>query len=133
MQSPGARAIFAKRLRERQNGISGLDVDPETELTVTCGSTEGMIAAMMATVDPGEEVVVFEPFYENYAPDAILSDAKPRYVPLRAPDWSFDREELRAAFNSKTKAIIICNPNNPDRQSFHARGNGVYRRALSGV
>ncbi len=93
----------------------GLDIDPETEITVTCGSTEGMIAGMMATVDAGEEVVVFEPFYENYAPDAILSDAKPRYVPLRktADGWHFDREELRAAFNEKTKAIIICNPNNP--------------------
>ncbi len=93
----------------------GLDIDPETEITVTCGSTEGMIAGMMATVDAGEEVVVFEPFYENYAPDAILSDAKPRHVPLRktANGWQFDREELRAAFNEKTKAIIICNPNNP--------------------
>ena len=93
----------------------GLDIDPETEITVTCGSTEGMIAGMMATVDAGEEVVVFEPFYENYAPDAILSDAKPRHVPLRktANGWQFDRDELRAAFNEKTKAIIICNPNNP--------------------
>jgi len=91
----------------------GLEIDPETEITVTCGSTEGMIAAMMATVDPGEEVVVFEPFYENYAPDAILSDARPRHVPLRAPDWSFDREELRRTFNHNTKAIILCNPNNP--------------------
>jgi len=96
----------------------GLEIDPETEITVTCGSTEGMIAAMMATVDPGEEVVVFEPFYENYAPDAILSDAQPRHVSLRAPDWSFDRAELRAAFNAKTKAIIICNPNNPTGKVF---------------
>src|SRR5205814_9146746 len=72
----------------------------------------------MATVDPGDEVIVFEPFYENYAPDAILSDAKPRYVPLRAPDSSFDRDELRAAFNSKTKAIIVCNPNNPTGKVF---------------
>jgi aminotransferase len=95
-----------------------LDVDPETEITVTCGSTEGMIASMMATVDEGEEVIVFEPFYENYAPDAILSDAKAVHVPLRAPDWSFDKEELRAAFNSKTKAIIICNPNNPTGKVF---------------
>jgi aspartate/methionine/tyrosine aminotransferase len=96
----------------------GLDIDPETEITVTCGSTEGMIAAMMATVDPGEEVVVFEPFYENYGPDAILSDARPRYVSLRAPDWSFDRDELRAAFSEKTKAIIVCNPNNPTGKVF---------------
>lgn len=93
----------------------GLDLDPEAEITVTCGSTEGMIAAMLATVNPGEEVVVFEPFYENYAPDAILSDALPRRVPLyrTANGFVFDREELRAAFNERTKAIIICNPNNP--------------------
>jgi aminotransferase len=97
----------------------GLEVDPETEITVTCGSTEGMIAAMMATVDPGEEVVIFEPFYENYAPDAILSEATPRYVPLRAPDWTFDRDELRAAFSEKTKAIIICQPNNPTGKVFN--------------
>jgi aminotransferase len=77
-----------------------------------------MIAAMMATVDPGEEVVVFEPFYENYAPDAILSGATPRYVPLRAPDWTFDPDELRAAFNQRTKAVILCNPNNPTGKVF---------------
>src|SRR5438132_8078457 len=76
----------------------GFEIDPETEITVTCGSTEGMISAMMATVDPGDEVIVFEPFYENYAPDAILSDAKPRYVPLRASDWSSYRDEPRTAF-----------------------------------
>ncbi len=98
----------------------GLDIDPETELTVTCGSTEGMIAAMMATVDPGDEVIIFEPFYENYAPDAILSDAVPVYVPLyRAENgFLFDREQLRAAFSERTKAIIICNPNNPTGKVF---------------
>jgi aminotransferase len=109
---------FRQAIAQKTKWYLGLDVDPETELTVTCGSTEGMIAAMMATVDPGEEVVVFEPFYENYAPDAILSDAKPRHVPLRAPDWSFDRDELRAAFNQNTKAIIVCNPNNPTGKVF---------------
>lgn len=113
----GARD-FREAIARKTKWYLGLEVDPETELTVTCGSTEGMIAAMMATVDPGDEVVVFEPFYENYAPDAILSDATPRYVPLRAPDWHFDRDELRAAFNSKTKAIIICNPNNPTGKVF---------------
>ena len=113
----GARD-FREAIARKTKWYLGLDVDPETELTVTCGSTEGMIAAMMATVDPGEEVVVFEPFYENYAPDAILSDAKPRYVPLRPPDWSFDRDELRSVFNSKTKAIILCNPNNPTGKVF---------------
>jgi aminotransferase len=96
----------------------GLDVDPEREITVTCGSTEAMIAAMMATVDPGDEVIVFEPFYENYGPDAILSEATPRYVPLRAPDWSFDRADLAAAFNERTRAIIVCNPNNPTGKVF---------------
>jgi aspartate/methionine/tyrosine aminotransferase len=113
----GARD-FREAIARKTKWYLGLDVDPETELTVTCGSTEGMIAAMMATVDPGEEVVIFEPFYENYAPDAILSDAKPRYVPLRAPDWSFDPDELRSAFNAKTKAIILCNPNNPTGKVF---------------
>jgi len=113
----GARD-FREAIARKTKQYLGLEVDPETELTVTCGSTEGMIAAMMATVDPGDEVVVFEPFYENYAPDAILSDAKPRYVSLRPPDWSFDRDELRATFNSKTKAIIICNPNNPTGKVF---------------
>jgi aspartate/methionine/tyrosine aminotransferase len=109
---------FREAIAEKTRWYLGLDVDPETELTVTCGSTEGMIAAMMATVDPGEEVVIFEPFYENYAPDAILSDARPRYVPLRAPDWTFDRDELSRAFNERTKAIIICNPNNPTGKVF---------------
>ncbi|MCA1564216.1 MAG: aminotransferase class I/II-fold pyridoxal phosphate-dependent enzyme [Acidobacteria bacterium] len=113
----GARD-FREAIAEKTKWYLGLDIDPETELTVTCGSTEGMIAAMMATVDPGEEVVIFEPFYENYAPDAILSDARPRYVPLRAPDWTFDRDELRSAFNERTKAIIICNPNNPTGKVF---------------
>ena len=113
----GARD-FREAIARKVGWYLGLEIDPETEITVTCGSTEGMIAAMMATVDPGEEVVVFEPFYENYAPDAILSDAQPRYVPLRAPDWSFDRDELRSVFNPKTKAIIICNPNNPTGKVF---------------
>ena len=109
---------FRDAIARKTRAYLGLEIDPETEITVTCGSTEGMIAAMMATVDPGEEVIVFEPFYENYAPDAILSDARPRHVPLRAPDWSFDREELRSAFNEKTKAIIVCNPNNPTGKVF---------------
>ncbi len=113
----GARD-FREAIARKTLQYLGLEVNPETEITVTCGSTEGMIAAMMATVNPGEEVIVFEPFYENYAPDAILSDARPRYIPLRAPDWTFDRAELAAAFNDKTKAIIICNPNNPTGKVF---------------
>ncbi|HXD31108.1 MAG TPA: aminotransferase class I/II-fold pyridoxal phosphate-dependent enzyme [Pyrinomonadaceae bacterium] len=113
----GARD-FREAITRKTKWYLGLEIDPETEITVTCGSTEGMIAAMMATVDPGEEVIVFEPFYENYAPDAILSDAKPVYVPLRGTAWSFDPEELRAAFNHKTRAIILCNPNNPTGKVF---------------
>ncbi|HEX8139102.1 MAG TPA: aminotransferase class I/II-fold pyridoxal phosphate-dependent enzyme [Pyrinomonadaceae bacterium] len=113
----GARD-FRHAIAKKTRWYLGLDIDPETEITVTCGSTEGMIAAMMATVDPGEEVILFEPFYENYAPDAILSDARPRYVPLRAPRWTFDPDELRAAFNERTKAIIVCNPNNPTGKVF---------------
>jgi aspartate/methionine/tyrosine aminotransferase len=109
---------FREAIADKTRWFLGLDIDPETEITVTCGSTEGMIAAMMATVDPGEEVVVFEPFYENYAPDAILSGATPRYVPLRAPEWTFDPDELRAAFNERTKAVILCNPNNPTGKVF---------------
>lgn len=114
---------FRDGIVEKTKWFLGLNIDAETEITVTCGSTEGMIAAMMATVDPGEEVIVFEPFYENYAPDAILSDAKPRHVTLYPPTkdgeaWTFDREELRRAFNEKTKAIIICNPNNPTGKVF---------------
>ncbi|HZT59737.1 MAG TPA: aminotransferase class I/II-fold pyridoxal phosphate-dependent enzyme [Pyrinomonadaceae bacterium] len=109
---------FREAIAEKTKWYLGLDVDPEAEITVTCGSTEGMIAAMMATVDPGEEVVLFDPYYENYAPDAILSDARPRFVPLRAPEWTFDRDELRAAFNERTKAVILCNPNNPTGKVF---------------
>lgn len=111
---------FRDAIAKKTMWFLGIDLDPETEITVTCGSTEGMIAAMMATVDPTEEVIVFEPFYENYAPDAILSDATPRHVPLYRTDngFVFDREELRAAFNPRTKAIIICNPNNPTGKVF---------------
>jgi aminotransferase len=90
----------------------GVPVDPETQVTVCCGSTEAMMATMLAIVDPGDEVVVFEPFYENYGPDAILSGATPKYVRLRAPDWSFDPDELAAAFSDRTRAIIINTPNN---------------------
>ncbi len=111
---------FRDAIVEKTKWFLGLDIDAETEITVTCGSTEGMIAGMMATVDEGEEVIVFEPFYENYAPDAILSDAKPVHVPLYQTEdgWNFDREELKNAFNEKTKGIIICNPNNPTGKVF---------------
>jgi aspartate/methionine/tyrosine aminotransferase len=112
----------AKRLRDaigaRYRFAYGMEIDPERELTVTCGSTEAMIATMLALVDPGDEVIVFEPFYENYGPDAILSGAVPRFVTLREPDWRFDEGELEAAFNPKTRAIIINTPNNPTGKVF---------------
>lgn len=111
---------FRDAITEKSKWFLGIDVDPETEITVTCGSTEGMIAGLMATVSKGDEVILFEPFYENYAPDAVLSDATPVHVPLylRDGEWVFEREELRAAFNERTKAIIICNPNNPTGKVF---------------
>ncbi|MGI9034832.1 MAG: pyridoxal phosphate-dependent aminotransferase [Pyrinomonadaceae bacterium] len=111
---------FRDAIAKKTKWFLGLDVDPETEITVTCGSTEGMIAGMLATVDAGEEVIVFEPFYENYAPDAILSDAKPVHVPLyqTSGGWHYEKDELRNAFNEKTKAIILCNPNNPTGKVF---------------
>ena len=103
----------------------GLTVNPETNLTVCCGSTEAMVSTMLAIVDPGDEVIVFEPFYENYGPDAILSGATPRFVRLREPDpsqgrpdWSYDSAELAAAFNNHTRAIIINTPNNPTGKVF---------------
>ncbi|MFO0892503.1 MAG: aminotransferase class I/II-fold pyridoxal phosphate-dependent enzyme [Isosphaeraceae bacterium] len=96
----------------------GLEVDPETEITVTCGSTEAMLVALMALINPGDEVILSEPFYENYWPDCVLAGATPRFVPVRPPDWKFDPDELAAAFNNKTKAIVLCNPNNPTGMVF---------------
>jgi aspartate/methionine/tyrosine aminotransferase len=107
-----------KAIAAKQTRWWGRAVDAETEVTVACGATEAMIAAMLAAVDPGDEVVVFEPFYENYGPDCILSGAVPRYVALRAPDWSFDEGELRAAFSDRTRAIVINTPHNPTGKVF---------------
>ncbi|MCA9841905.1 MAG: aminotransferase class I/II-fold pyridoxal phosphate-dependent enzyme [Cyanobacteria bacterium HKST-UBA03] len=109
---------FRDAIAAKTKWYLGLDVDPETQITVTCGATEAMMSAMLATVNPGDEVIVFEPHYENYGPDAILCGAVPRYVHLRAPDWHFDEKELEAAFNKKTKAIIINTPHNPTGKVF---------------
>ena len=95
-----------------------LDYDPEREITVCCGATEGMIAALLAVTNPGDEIIVFEPYYENYGPDALLCDAKPKLVRLQPPDWTFDPDELRRAFSPKTKAIILNSPNNPTGKVF---------------
>ncbi|WP_165219183.1 pyridoxal phosphate-dependent aminotransferase [Aquisphaera insulae] len=96
----------------------GLDVDPEAEITVTCGSTEAMLVALLAVINPGDEVILSQPFYENYWPDCVLAGATPRFVPVRPPGWKFDPDELAAAFNDHTKAIVLCNPNNPTGAVF---------------
>jgi len=99
-------------------GRHGVPVVADEQVTVCCGSTEAMMAVMLACVDPGDEVIVFEPFYENYGPDAILAGATPRFVRLRAPDWAFDPDELTAAFSNRTRAIVINSPNNPTGKVF---------------
>ena len=113
------RTAIAWQMQEAQ----GVAVDPETQVTVCCGSTEAMISTLLAVCNAGDEVVIFEPFYENYGPDSILSDAKPRFVKLRPPtaadgEWTFDERELRAAFHDHTKAIILNTPNNPTGKVF---------------
>jgi aminotransferase len=118
----GAKS-FRDAVVKKYQTYYGLTFDPEREITVCCGSTEAMISSLMAIINPGDEVVVFEPFYENYGPDAILSGATPRYVTLHPPEqpgqqWFFDPDELKAAFNNRTKAIIINTPNNPTGKVF---------------
>jgi aspartate/methionine/tyrosine aminotransferase len=112
--APPLREAIARTFGARY----GLSIVAAEQVTVCCGSTEAMMATMMAIIDPGDEVVVFEPFYENYGPDAILSGATPRYVTLREPDWTFDPDELAEAFNARTKAVIINTPNNPTGKVF---------------
>ena len=109
---------FRQALAAKITRFTGLDVDPERHLVVTCGSTEAMMVAMMTACNPGDKVVVFSPFYENYAADAILSGAEPIYVPLRPPEFNFDPEELARAFAQGAKAIVICNPSNPTGKVF---------------
>ena len=113
----GAKSL-RNAIAEKFQRTQGVAVDPERNVTVCCGSTEAMMSAMMAVINPGDEVIVLEPFYENYGPDAILSGAAPRFVKLRPPDWSFDRDELARAFTSRTKAIILNTPNNPTGKVF---------------
>ncbi|HWG59336.1 MAG TPA: aminotransferase class I/II-fold pyridoxal phosphate-dependent enzyme [Candidatus Acidoferrales bacterium] len=113
----GAKSL-RNAIAQKFQRTQGVAIDPEREITVCCGSTEAMMSAMMAIINPGDEVVVFEPFYENYGPDAILSGATPRFVKLRPPDWKFDPDELAAAFGPSTKAIILNTPNNPTGKVF---------------
>ncbi len=111
-------------IAEKFARTQGVTIDPEREITVCCGATEAMMSAMMAVMNPGDEVVIFEPFYENYGPDAILSGAAPRFVKLQPPasgagdEWTFDRDELTAVFGPRTKAIILNTPNNPTGKVF---------------
>jgi aminotransferase len=113
----GARN-FRAAIAEKYRAWYGLDLDPEREITVCCGATEGMIASLLATINPGDEIIIFEPFYENYGPDAELCGASRRIVPLYPPDWRFDREELRRAFGPRTKGLILNTPNNPTGKVF---------------
>ncbi|MCL1879106.1 MAG: pyridoxal phosphate-dependent aminotransferase [Actinomycetia bacterium] len=109
---------FRVALAEKQSRLTGWNIDPANEIVVTCGSTEAMIAAMMTVANPGDKVVVFSPFYENYGADAILSGAEPIYVPLAPPTYRFDADELEAAFKQQPKALILCNPANPSGRVF---------------
>jgi aminotransferase len=112
--SENLRRAIANKVKRFNN----LTVDAENEITVTCGATEAMLCALKAVINPGDEVIIFEPFYENYGPDVILSGATAKYITLHPPKWKFDYEELRRAFNEKTKAIIINTPNNPTGKVF---------------
>jgi aminotransferase len=111
-------ANFRAALARKQSRFSGLAIDPDEHIVVTCGSTEAMMVAMMTVCDPGDKVIVFSPFYENYVADAILSGAEPIYVALRPPDFAFDPAELRRAFAQGPKALILCNPSNPSGKVF---------------
>lgn len=105
-------------LIQKQRYWMGLDLDPDTNIVVTCGSTEAMMTAMMTACNPGDKVIVFSPFYENYGADTILTGAEPIYVPLCPPDFNFDPDELRNAFKQGVKALVLCNPSNPTGKVF---------------
>ncbi len=109
---------FRKAIADYYKRFYAIEIEPQREITVCCGSTEGMIASLLALVDPGDEIVLFEPFYENYWPDSQLSGAVCRYVPLRPPGWTFPPDELRAAFTKRTRAFILNSPNNPTGRVF---------------
>ena len=109
---------FREALAEKQSRLMGRKIDPNGEIVVTCGSTEAMMAAMMTVANPGDKVIVFSPFYENYSADTILSGAEPIYVPLYPPEFNFNPDELEAAFRQNPKALILCNPSNPCGKVF---------------
>ena len=109
---------FREALAEKQSRLMGREIDPNSEIVTTCGSTEAMMAAMMTVANPGDKVIVFSPFYENYGADTILSGAEPIYVPLHPPTFDFNVDELEAAFKQHPKALILCNPSNPCGKVF---------------
>ncbi len=109
---------FREALARKQEHFTGRKINPNSEIVVTCGSTEAMMAAMMSVTNPGDKVIVFSPFYENYGADTILSGAEPIYVPLNPPEFNFDADVLEAAFRQKPKALILCNPSNPCGKVF---------------
>lgn len=109
---------FRQALARKQSRFMGLPLDPDAHIVVTCGSTEAMMTAMMTACNPGDKVIIFSPFYENYGADTILSGAVPVYVPLRPPDYCFDPQELRRAFEQRPKALVLCNPANPSGKVF---------------
>ncbi|MBI4551266.1 MAG: aminotransferase class I/II-fold pyridoxal phosphate-dependent enzyme [Candidatus Latescibacteria bacterium] len=110
--------VLRTAVSEKVRSYNRISADPETGVTICCGATEAMIAALLAIINPGDEVIIFEPFYENYGPDSIISGAVRRYITLQEPNWEFDRDELARLFNTKTKAIIINTPNNPTGKVF---------------
>ena len=107
-----------KAIAEKQSRLMGFDIDPDSEIVVTCGSTEAMMATMMSIINPGDKVAIFSPFYENYGADTILSGAEPIYVPLVPPEYDFNKDELEAAFKAGAKALVLCNPSNPCGKVF---------------
>lgn len=112
--SPALRLAIAEKYRRWYD----MQVDPDTDVTVTCGATEAMAATFMALIDPGDEVIILEPFYENYGPDAVLAGAKPVFVPLVAPDWHLDIERLAASITPRTRALVLNTPHNPTGRVF---------------
>ena len=109
---------FREALAKKQSHFTGLDIDPDKNIVVTCGSTEAMMAAMMTVVNPGDKVAIFSPFYENYTADTILSGAEPIYIPLVPPAFSFDANLIEDAFRQGAKALVLCNPSNPCGKVF---------------
>src|SRR6266508_2439 len=113
----GAREL-RDAIARRAKAFNGIDADPESNLVVTCGSTEAMMAAMLSLINEGDEAVIFEPFYENYGPDAIVSGARPRYVRMEWPDWTIDEEQMKAAFTARSMVLMLTTPNIPAGKMF---------------